>query len=77
MMIFKPKKCPACALPPSATTESIEGYAILEEKDGAFEYTGETEIDNNNQETVTDGLGRVTLWCENDHNWKAEMEEKA
>jgi hypothetical protein len=73
-MHFKPLRCPRCNKLPRGTLETVTGIAELVISDGGgADYSGQTDIDWNGQETVRDDQGMVTLIGECDHQWQAEM----
>ena len=69
--------CPECGQPATGTLEAVQGVALLQGPDskGSFEYVGETVIDWDSQQTVLDKNGRVTLSCDQHHEWKAMRDE--
>lgn len=75
--MFKIKNCPKCKQPPAATLEKVWGRAELRPSgvEGTVDYSGETEIDWNSQETVLD-RSRATMRCSGveGHVYKARME---
>ena len=59
--------CPNCGQDDClATVETVRGYASIFGIDerGEFEYAGDTMVDWDSSETVTDPLGRPLLHCE-------------
>jgi len=75
-MRFNPWKCPECGLPAKGTIETITGLALLTlDDDGEAEYTGETEIDWNNQIAKHDDAGNDLLECSAGHQWQAERKD--
>jgi hypothetical protein len=73
-MRFDPPKCPTCGELPKGTAEETPGIALLDfDEDGDAEYSGETTMLWENQTTVTDEDGKVTLVCPDGHDWQAEM----
>lgn len=57
--------CPRCGRPAKGTLENILGIALINiEKDGTFEYSGETDVDWDCQETALDDHGNVMLVCD-------------
>lgn len=76
MMKFGTPKCPTCGELASSTLERILGSAELTfDDDGIAEYTGDTRISWDTQETVEDSEGCVTLACDDGHEWQSRMEE--
>lgn len=74
-MKFKPDRCPKCGTSPTGTLETIEGLAGLGPgRPGEFEYTGDTDVDWNSQMSVLTGK-KVTLVCQNSHDWLASRKE--
>lgn len=77
-MKFTPHLCPKCNEPAIATKEHVVAWAMLEEpdEDGETEYTGETDHEYDGQETVKDEKGRVTLKCDNGHQWQSAADHE-
>ena len=68
--------CPECNSPARGTVEIIPGCAEFDQdSDGAPVYSGYTEASWEEQETNSDGEGRVELVCENSHRWFSKLEE--
>ena len=66
--------CPECKSPARGTVETIPACAEFERcSRGIAEYSGETEISWDEQETNRDSKGRVELVCENGHQWFSKM----
>ena len=76
-MRFDPPKCPECGEDPLGTLEDLTGRAEFsrQEDDGAYEYSGSTEVFWDGQMTRTDEEGKVALLCENGHDWFATRME--
>lgn len=75
-MKYTPWKCPACGEHADGTLETVTGKALLNfDADGNAEYGGETEIFWDEQKTVRDEAGPVTLICANGHDWQAEQDD--
>lgn len=77
-MRFDIPKCPTCGEPPEGTLESLTGLALLsrpDENSPELEYDGWTEIYWDEQKTVTDEAGKLTLICPNGHDWKSAVTE--
>ena len=75
-MRLTPWKCPRCGQPAAGTLETIPGLALLMfDDDGQAEYSGETRVLWNGQETDWDEFGRAILECSNGHAWPAEHED--
>ena len=73
-MKFKPARCPECGELAKGTAETVPGIALLDfDDDGNADYSGETKVLWDSQETVCDEDGRVTLVCPDGHDWQAEM----
>jgi len=73
-MRFDPPQCPQCGQLAKGTLESIPGLArLLLDEDGSAEYAGSTDVYWDDQETIRDEQGRVTLMCPDGHQWLAEM----
>ena len=54
----------------------VPGLALLTfDASGEASYAGDTDIDWNNQATVHDESGRVSLECPERHQWRAECEK--
>lgn len=72
-MKFEPSHCPACNEPTRYTCDTIPGYAKLTEPDanGITEYTGETDVDWDGQQSNQDEEGRIEVACRNWHRWAA------
>lgn len=66
--------CPVCGLPPIGTLETVTGLALLtpSESGPGYDYEGETKIWWDEQKTVRDKSGHVTLVCNGGHDWRAE-----
>lgn len=75
-MKFSIQKCPKCGEFAKGTLETVNGLALLTEPDidGKSEWQGETKIWWDEQKTVTDARGKVTLVCHKGHDWQSEME---
>jgi hypothetical protein len=72
---FQPDKCPECAEEPAGTVEKVHGLATLTpDGQGGYDYSGHTEVWWNDQQSVTDGEGRVLLQCARQHEWYAVKE---
>lgn len=72
---FTPDKCPECGEPAWGEVDTLQGVAGLDRsEDGTYEWTGNTEVDWNAQEPVTDSEGRVLLACVDGHEWYARRE---
>lgn len=66
--------CPTCGQPAASTLETVYGRALLiRNPDGSFDYEGETKIDWDTQETVTEADGSATLHCESRHAWQSSI----
>ena len=75
-MRFTPWKCPRCGQAAAGTQETIPGLALLMfDDDGQAEYSGETTVYWNGQESCWDEFGRAILECPNGHAWSAEHED--
>jgi hypothetical protein len=75
-MRFDPLFCPERGEMARGTLETITGVAEFEANDdGTVEYSGDTDIWWNAQETVTDEGGNVRLVCPTGHEWSARLHE--
>jgi hypothetical protein len=77
MKIENPK-CPTCGAVCVGTIERVTGVACIvedESEPGTFEYEGGTEIIWDSQKTVADNTGRVTVTCDNGHEWPTHISE--
>ena len=73
-MIFGTPKCPECEEYAKGTVEVVKGLALLAfGEDGIAEYGGETEVWWNDQKTIIDENGNVTLVCSNNHEWLSSL----
>ena len=71
-MRFHPIKCPVCGQLASGTEETVPGSAQIDaDADGNAEYSGETKMWWDGQETVCDDGFHVRLTCHNGHDWEA------
>lgn len=60
---------------PRGTLERLSGVALLDvHEDGTADYAGDTEIFWDEQRSVRDEQGKVTLVCPNGHDWKATVD---
>lgn len=74
-MKFDHAKCPQCGAGPNGILEHVFGTALLAvQKDGSFDYAGETKIEWDSQETHKTPEGLVVLTC-GEHEWLAKMSE--
>ena len=74
-MRFTPWQCPECDEAARGTVEIIHGLALLIfDEAGNADYEGETKIDWDQQTSLTDARGRVTLECSNGHQWQASAD---
>lgn len=72
-MRFNPIECPECGKTARGTLEHLSGVALLGVyEDGTADYEGDTEVFWDEQRSVQDEQGRVTLVCSNGHDWRAE-----
>lgn len=75
-MLWEQMTCPECGEPVSATLETVEGEALLQEDGlGGYCYQGTTNIFWDNQETVKKD-GKDCLRCENHHEWYSRRIEQ-
>ncbi len=71
-MRFTPSRCPHCRGDAIKIDETLAVTADLSrDKDGSYDYGGDTEVYWDCQEVEEDDFGRVTLYCEEGHTWKA------
>jgi hypothetical protein len=71
-MRFNPWRCPECDEAAKGTVEVIRGLALLNfDEQGDADYAGETKVDWDQQMSLLDDHGRVTLECPNGHQWQA------
>ena len=71
-MKYKPDRCPECGQEPAYILERLLGLAMLEPDDqGGYDYTGDTEVLWDEQDTIIDFKGRVALQCSKYHEWEA------
>jgi hypothetical protein len=77
-MIFTVRTCPVCGEPVRGTLEALKGCALLTEPDanGKCAWAGETEIWWDEQRTVMDADGCVTLLCPNGHAWLSACDDR-
>ena len=76
-MRFDPITCPehACGETARGTLERLSGVALLDvHQDGTADYAGDTEIFWDEQRSVRDEQGKVTLICPNGHDWNATVD---
>jgi len=63
------EKCPTCGEEVSGTLETVHGQALVtKQDDGSFEYSGQTRVFWDGQETLQKD-GKDVLMCENGHEW--------
>ena len=75
-MRFEPWRCENCGETATGTVETVPGVAlVLFDEEGNAEYAGETRISWNDQTSLIDVHGRVTLECPNGHQWQARATE--
>lgn len=75
-MKFEPHRCPECREKAIGTLETLPALAMLNLADnGEADWSGYTKPLWDGQLTVKDGEGKVTLQCDNGHEWQATMEE--
>ena len=73
-MRFDPWKCPKCGRPTKGMLEMVFGIAgLMIDTEGDAEYDGGTNVDWDSQVPVRDTNGRVTLECQEGHQWSAEF----
>ena len=73
-MKIKQHICPECGGIATGTLELLPGVAGLDiEEDGSAEYSGETDVQWDNQTTVMRD-GKYVLTCHNGHEWTSEIE---
>ena len=73
-MRFEPSNCPSCGQQATGLLETIPGIALLLfDEDEVAHYAGETDVCWDNQTTVRDRLGHVTLVCADGHQWPASL----
>lgn len=73
-MRFDPAKCPECGQEPIGTYDTLLCRAEFEKQpDGSFEFSGNTEIFYDTQETEKDEKGRWKLECRETHTWFARL----
>lgn len=70
-MQFEISLCPYCAEPADYVLETVLACIDRNEEDGSYEYTGDT--DNNEQIMYSDSDGKHRLWCPNGHVWSTAM----
>ena len=76
-MRLKPTTCPECGDLARGTLERLAGIALLDaHKDGTADYVGGTEIYWDEQRSVRDKQGKITLICSNGHDWKAVRHDR-
>lgn len=69
------EKCPTCGKEVSGTLETVQGQALVtKQDDGSFEYSGQTEMFWDGQETLQKD-GKDVLMCKNGHEWTAKRIE--
>jgi hypothetical protein len=63
------EKCPTCGEEVSGTLETVQGQALVtKQDDGSFEYSGQTRMFWDGQETLQKD-GKDVLMCQNGHEW--------
>lgn len=75
-MILKAPTCPVCRGPARTIAESIETRAHLRRISlGSYEYDQWTDTDLHwdTAAPLTDGQGRVSLYCDLGHHWRSEV----
>mgnify|MGYP001586300189 FL=1 len=76
-MKFDPTSCPSCGGKPRGTVEQLLGLALLMEltdQPGEYDYEGYTEVWWDDQESIEDEDGEVTLVCVDcGGHWQAAM----
>lgn len=75
-MRFEPWKCPKCDQQAKGTLERIPGLALVVfDEEGEAEYLGSTDVFWDDQITLEDEEGRVTLLCPAGHEWQAVVRD--
>lgn len=77
-MRFDIDKCPQCGGPPIGIHETMPAtYYLYDVGDGEFDYDGmrASKVFDEGSEPVCDSKGRVTLQCEQEHEWQTLQEE--
>ena len=73
-MRFDPWKCPQCDKPAEGMLEMVLGIAgLMLDTEGSAEYDGGTDVRWDSQTPVRNQEGRVTLECQEGHQWSAEF----
>ena len=70
-MRFDPLFCPECGEMARGSLETITGIAEFNAVEDGVEYSGDTAIDWDSQETIVDEGGNARLVCPNGHDWAA------
>jgi len=75
-MNFKPIRCPECNELAKGTIDTVPGVALftVDPDTGDAEYDGETKMNWDGQECLTDENDMILLCCPNGHNWPVVLE---
>ena len=76
-MKYKMSRCPTCGGLPVAELNTVPVVAgLVENEDGGFDYSGNSEVDWNAQEAWLDENGLTVVHCAERHSWETEVESE-
>ena len=75
-MTITPDSCPQCGAQIKGTCDVIPGTArVFQNHDGTFEFSGETDVHWDGQQTKTEG-GKARVICTEGHEFLAELTDQ-
>lgn len=76
-MKYTVSKCPTCGGVAAAELNTVPVFAgLIENDDGGFDYSGNSEVDWNAQGPWLDEDGFTVLHCAELHSWETEIESE-
>ena len=75
-MRFEISACPECGQDPHYILESMLVHFEIELTDGEFDYAGHSDEFVETSEPVRDSEGRVTLGCQDGHEWQTILHDQ-
>ena len=76
-MKYTVSKCPTCGGLPVAERNTVPVFAgLVENDDGGFDYSGNSKVDWNAQQTWLDEDGFAVVGCAEHHSWETDVESE-
>jgi hypothetical protein len=76
-MKYTVSRCPTCGGLPVAELNTVPVFAsLVENDDGGFDYSGNSEVDWNSQEPWLDEDGLTVVHCAEHHSWETDVESE-